>query len=341
MASGLEAASRRMRPVTKLDLRGPAGLFKSLEKHQLCYGLLTHCSANISRCPIDIITFHRKGINSSNDILTETIELLEFFRKKYPNLVDMPYANTEADPSSGWSKNVTSYADVHYAHMIVSIVLEHWNALIKGPLKRLESISHDNSFLSYHPFEFEQRTMLARFVMNNTQSKTVYFIQKPAYTAMGMLSSLANMAMAMETKSNVTYILSLGNLYAAVLLSSTKPNAEHRIEIKFNKNDWQIASDSNVAYFAEFLDQTRTNPFSVWTKYNRPAYPNETVLNEMMHAQVRISLLKRPIFTAMCIVCKKKNTQFSELSSFLLHFERFFNERIFFFFFKSGERNGL
>lgn len=135
--------------------------------------------------------------------------------------------------------------------------------------------------------------------MNNTQSKTVHFIEKPAYAAMGMLSSLANMATATETKSNVTYILSLGDLYAAVLLSSTKQSSEHRIEIKFNQSNWQIASDLSFAYFAEFLDQTRTNPYSVWTKYNRPAYPNETVLNEMMHAQVRINFLT--IFTSVAM----------------------------------------
>ncbi|XP_055313832.1 alpha-L-iduronidase [Sitodiplosis mosellana] len=281
VASGLEAASRRMNPVSKIPLRGPAGLFKSFEKHQLCYGLLAHCSANESLCPIDIITFHRKGINSPNDILIETIKLLELFRTKYPNLVHMPFANTEADPTSGWSKNVTSYADVHYAHMLVSIVLQHWNSFIKGPLKQLDSISHDNSFLSYHPFEFEQRTMLARFVMNNT--KAVHFIQKPVYAALGMLSSLANTATPMEIKSNVSYVLSLGDLYAAVLLSSTKHNQEDHIEIKFD--DWHSLSDINFAYFAEFLDQSRTNPFAVWTKYNRPAYPNETVLTEMMHAQ--------------------------------------------------------
>lgn len=191
VANGLEAASHRMVPVTKIPLSGPAGLFKSFEKHKLCFGLLNHCSANISLCPIDIITFHRKGINSPNDILTETIKLLELFDQKYPNLQHLPYANTEADPASGWSKNVTSYADVHYAHILVQIVLQHWNAFIEGPLVRLVSISHDNSFLSYHPFEFEQRTLLAKFVMNNTKSKTMYFIQKPVYAALGKLNQFS------------------------------------------------------------------------------------------------------------------------------------------------------
>lgn len=144
-----------MNPVTKLPLRGPAGLFKTFEKHKLCYGLLAHCNEldNVKLCPIDIITFHRKGKgkgdNSSNDILSDTIKLLELFREMYPNLMHIPCANTEADPTAGWTKSNFLYADVNYAHTLISIVLQHWNAFVRGPLKRLDSISHDNSFLRF------------------------------------------------------------------------------------------------------------------------------------------------------------------------------------------------
>lgn len=284
--SGLDAASRRMRPEMRIPLRGPAGLFKSLDKHPLCWGLLNQCNANISRCPIDVTTFHRKGINSSTEILTETIELLNKFHDIYPNLNEMPFANTEADPTSGWSKNVTAYADVHYAHMLISTVFEHWTAYLNGALKRFESISHDNSFLSYHPFEFEQRTLLARFAMNQTQPKSVQFIEKPVYAALGMLSALAMTATDIETKENVTYVLTLGEKYAAVLLLSCKPTHVDSIEIEIHHN----GGGGDFGYLAEYLDQTRTNPFAVWIKHNRPAYPNQTVLTEMLHAQVRYQI---------------------------------------------------
>lgn len=282
--SGLEAASRRMNPITRIPLRGPAGLFKSFEKHRLCWGLLDQCNANVSLCPIDIITFHRKGVNSSSDILSETISLLDIFRKTYHNLKHLSYANTEADPTSGWSKNVTSYADVHYAHMLVSIVFEHWTAFLSGLLGRLESISHDNSFLSYHPLEFEQRTLLARFAMNETKPKSVQFIEKPVYAALGMLSALATTASEINTKKNVSYILSVGEKYAAVLLLSTKNAQVKTIEI--NLHAWQHYSDATFAYFAEYLEQNRTNPYAVWLNNGKPAYPNETVVAEMLRAQV-------------------------------------------------------
>lgn len=309
VSHGLESSARQMH-FRKPPLRGPAGLFKSFGKHQLCFGLLEYCASNISMCPIDIITFHRKGDGSSIEILRKTIELVDLFNDKYPNLKLMPYANTEADPSSNWAKNVTSYADVTYAHMIVSIVLQHWTAFIEGSLENLESISHDNSFLSYHPFEFEQRTILARFAMNNSHPKTVHFIEKPAYAALGMLSSLAIAASEIKIKDDITYIISMGNMYSAVLLLSESS------AIQVIKINLDIASSNNsFAYFAEFLDQQMTNPYSVWKYYNEPAYPNETVFAEMMHSQVSIYLIYDMKWS-------RNVPSFIYMNSFMVIFER-------------------
>lgn len=279
--SGLDAAARKLRSATKIPLRGPAGLFKSADMHKKCWGLLDDCNANVSRCPIDVITFHRKGVNSPDDILTETIDLLNKFHSSYPNLGEIPFANSEADPTSGWSKNVTLYADVHYAYILLTIVFQHWNAYLLGLLHQFESISHDNSFLSYHPFEFSQRTILTRFMMNDTNPKSVKFIQKPVYAALGMLNALASTATKFHTHQSVNYILSLDEQYAAVLLLSTEQNhfnAEITIHMKWNCTAF--------AYFAEFIDQEQTNPYYIWLKYNKPSYPNDTVLFEMQRAQV-------------------------------------------------------
>lgn len=264
----------------------------------MCWGLLENCNANVTRCPIDVITFHRKGANSSNDILTETIELLREFDYLYPNLSEMPFANTEADPTSGWSKNVTSYADVHYAHMLASIIFQHWNANLMGVLHRLESISHDNSFLSYHPFEFDQRTLLARFMMNNTHPPSVLFIQKPVYAAFGMLAALATNATALHTSESVNYILSLDKQYAAMMLLSTEQSSFITIEIAVNMK-WNCTT---FGYFAEFIDQDQTNPYSIWLKYNKPSYPNGTVLNEMQRAQVHWKMAYDGIEQTMIII---------------------------------------
>lgn len=281
----MDAAARKLRPAIKIPLRGPAGLFKSAKVHQMCWGLLNVCNANASLCPIDVITFHRKGLNSADEILTETIELLMEFQSLYPNLSDLPFANTEADPTSGWSKNITSYADAHYAHTLTSIVFQHWNAYLSGQIHRFQSISHDNSFLSYHPYEFSQRTLLARFMMNNTCPKSVKFIQKPVYAALGMLSALARKATPFYTQNNVNYIVTMDKQYAAVLVLSTEQirfNIEIKLDLKWNF--------TKFAYLAEFVDQEQTNPYAIWLKHQKPSYPNNTVLLEMQHAQVYIKM---------------------------------------------------
>lgn len=51
-------------------------------------------------------------------------------------------------------------------------------------------LSNDNAFLSYHPYPFTQRTMLARFQVNSTRPPHVQFIRKPIHAVMGLLSMI-------------------------------------------------------------------------------------------------------------------------------------------------------
>lgn len=294
IADGLRAAARRTTPRLTFKLRGPAGLFKSIEKHKLCWGLLNYCDSNVTRCPIDIITYHRKGIESPDDILIESIELLDTIHKLYPNLKSLSYSNSEADPSAGWSKNFTSNANVHYAYSLIEIVFQHWNAIYDGSMDGLDSISHDNSFLSYHPFEFEQRTLLAKFSMNQTVPETIQFVQKPVYAALGMLGGLAKYSTKMYRESNISYILTLSNNYAAILLTKSDDNNRdmNETEINISIRNWTSRSsnsDKEYVYFGEVLNSDQTDPYSIWMKYNRPSYPSEEVWSEMLRAQVRKS----------------------------------------------------
>lgn len=276
----------------KLSLRGPAGLFKSKEKHKLCWGLLNKCNTNISECPIDVLTFHRKGQQSYNDIIIKTKQLLNIIYEDYKHLNELPFANTEADPFSGWSKNLTIYSNVHYAVMLINIVFDHWNALYTNELKNLISISHDNAFLSYHPYEFEQRTLLARFQMNETKPYFVDFIQKPVYAALGLLSSLGKFAaeIVMTSSKNVSYLTTISENYAAVLLTSNPRTTEDQsghCNFKINlHNFYENQSNTTLAYFVEHLQSNLTDPFYIWENYGRPSYPNASVMREIVKAQV-------------------------------------------------------
>ena len=87
--SGIRAAERQYNLDFHLKLRGPAGIFKQESKHVLCFGLLESCNKNIRKCPIDIITFHRKGtgVNAAEiyeggfDIKNKIQEMFSSLRK--------------------------------------------------------------------------------------------------------------------------------------------------------------------------------------------------------------------------------------------------------------------
>ena len=51
-------------------------------------------------------------------------------------------------------------------------------------------LSNDNAFLSYHPHPFSQRTLTARFQVNNTHPPHVQLLRKPVLTVMGLMALL-------------------------------------------------------------------------------------------------------------------------------------------------------
>jgi L-iduronidase len=282
-------------------LRGPAGLFKDEEKHPLCWSTLENCNANPRKCPIDIITFHRKGNgNAAEEILNGSLDLLNEFAQKYPNLTGFKYSNSEADPIKKWSEPRDFQADTRYGAVLVETVLGHWQAIYDGRMHGLESISHDNSFLNFHPNYFTQRTLIARFQMNNTTPKHSQFVQKPVFSALGLLSNLANLAgkVSVVADKQLSYVITTndtpGKFYSCVLLWShvnlnTFTNKTQTFEININNVSSRNASES-LFYFVEGLDNKRTNPWAVHRGHKSPAFPDFNVLEQMRAAQNPIVL---------------------------------------------------
>lgn len=280
---------------TKHQLRGPAGLFKSVDKHKLCWGILKKCNTDSNWCPLNTLTFHRKGQTSHSEILNETISLLQLIYNDYPNLIHIPYANSEADPTSGWSKPHIPYSDVRYANMLILTVFEHWSAMYSNKLKNLESISHDNAFISYHPFEFEQRTLLAKFSINNTKPPHVQFIRKPAHAALGMLAALTGYANNIQILPNMICLTSANKDYGAILCTSLEQNRSKHYYDQISINVSTILSQNCIphssAYFVEYLDNRLTNPYNVWINSGRPSFPNASVLSKMRASEVNSDFL--------------------------------------------------
>ncbi|EDW03800.1 GH11437 [Drosophila grimshawi] len=276
-------------------LRGPAGLFKSEERHPLCWQLLDVCNQELAKCPIDILTYHRKGLDgSATEILNGSLVLLSNIYQDYPQLQHLPVANDEADPIAGWSTPRDFQADVRYAATLMSTVMLHWHAkLAGGVMSQLESISHDNAFLSYHPYEFSQRTLLAHFRMNETQPAHSQFVQKPVYAALGMLAKLGTRAadlelVNMDSKHSVQVLRTIsGNgiaQYMATIFLSPE-QAGPQLTAYHHKYTLNMSIANESAFITELLVPYSTDPVHVWQLSGSPAYPNATLREAMRRTQ--------------------------------------------------------
>lgn len=74
------------------------------------------------------------------------------------------------------------------------MIHQHQDLLLADPNSPINYtlLSNDNAFLSYHPHPFTQRTLTARFQVNNTRPPHVQLIRKPVLAVMGLLALLGN-----------------------------------------------------------------------------------------------------------------------------------------------------
>ncbi|XP_046331307.2 alpha-L-iduronidase-like [Haliotis rufescens] len=152
---------------------------------------------------LDFISMHRKGLEMAKNIVDGEWDIYSHLRQKYPSLVNKPFYNDEADPLGGWNKDETWRATAGYAAIAAKIIGQHQNIFRANASAGLKYslLSNDNGFLSYYPHQFTQRTLLARFQMNNTKSPYVTFIPKPIYATMVALSFLGDKQVHLEART--------------------------------------------------------------------------------------------------------------------------------------------
>uniref|UniRef100_A0A336ML52 CSON002247 protein n=1 Tax=Culicoides sonorensis TaxID=179676 RepID=A0A336ML52_CULSO len=297
--TGIERASNELK--FDFKLRGPAGLFKSRETHEFCWKILENCE---KRCPFNVITFHRKGNGTSESILSEGVSLIVELSNKFPKLSQMKFANDEADPIAIWSIPREMQASVGYAATLVETVLSHWTAMYQN-LINLESISHDNAFLSFYPHQFTQRTLLARFQMNNSVPRHTQFIQKPVFAALGLLSNLGALGFDTQIKrewhgKKVTYLSTIGNgsyFYLSTIMvfrqSGTKFKEKNDKNFKFQiplEIKCKLHKNSTIWFVVEGLIQHLNDPYYFWKLNGSPAYPNSSLRADLRKLQTPILL---------------------------------------------------
>ncbi|KAH3707961.1 hypothetical protein DPMN_067382 [Dreissena polymorpha] len=203
----------------------------------------------------------------------------------------------EADPLVGWSQDEEWRADSTYAAIVAKL------------------LSNDNAFLSWSPYQYTQRTLLARFQMNNTSPPHTHFFQKPVYNGMELLSLLGEI----EVQSKITYTNGEDlNTPLGVLASTHTPVTNHTADswqttvLMYMSNDTGPQTDKAYVYLSIdiepprwasqelhmvgwWLDNTLGNSYKLWDEAGRPPYPTLELQHQMRTISNSPPIFNQPV----------------------------------------------
>ncbi|XP_031798861.1 alpha-L-iduronidase isoform X2 [Sarcophilus harrisii] len=303
-SEGLREASSR------LKFGGPGDSFHPFPKSPICWNLLSHCNNGTNfftgekGVRLDYISLHRKGGGSSVYILEQEKEVVQQIQSLFPNFTHVPIYNDEADPLVGWSQPEIWRADVTYASMVVKVIAQH-QTLLSEPNNTLNYtlLSNDNAFLSYHPHHFTQRTLTARFQMNNTEPPHVHLVRKPVLTAMGLLALLGGTQLWTEARCEGLLVDS--NHTLGVLATShwpeepSSPDSWQATVLVYASDDNQTSANlstvtiqlnnvppaTDLVYMTYYMDNNLTNPYLEWKKLGSPVFPTIKQFQQMRETE--------------------------------------------------------
>lgn len=302
-----------------------------------CWSLLTFINDHNNSFTLDYISIHEKG--KENDLLTilqNEAQVIHELDTKYFKLKNIPVFNDEADPLKMWSKSKEWRADSNYASLTAINIIEHIQAYYNSSSKlyqRMKLISHDNAFLSFYPYQFTQRTLLARFQMNNTNPHYTQFIRKPVFSVLGMFGFLGDIILDSQVSqefrsqirliatrqrlnhSNYTknaYIILLSNGNPSVFNISSALRAEMKIKLPMVKLDESY-------YWARYVvDNVYTNPYLIWKNSNCPDFPSSQLFKEMKKAEEPILIESQEIIINQNVLSLHFDLNYPSISLLIL-----------------------
>ncbi|KAG7490400.1 alpha-L-iduronidase [Solea senegalensis] len=294
---------------TLLRFGGPGDSCHSPPHSPYCWAMLQHCYNGTNYFTgetgvrIDFIALHKKGGGYSLPILQQEIETMGEIQEHFPRFRNLPVYNDEADPLVGWSKPQEWRADVTYAAMVVKVINQHQELLLTDPNSTINYtlLSNDNAFLSYHPHPFTQRTLTARFQVNNTQPPHVQLIRKPVLTVMGLLALLGET----QVLAQVLNVAGTDSGTVGVLASSHTPvmsggsDSWQATALVYNSDDNSSSTDADdvtisltglatqrsLMYVTYYMDNNVSSPYQLWKSMGSPDYPTAQHFRRLRRAQ--------------------------------------------------------
>ncbi|XP_040822038.1 alpha-L-iduronidase isoform X2 [Ochotona curzoniae] len=309
-SEGLRAASPALR------LGGPADSFWPPPRSPLSWSLLEHCARGTNfftgerGVRLDFISLHKKGAGSSIFILEQEAAALQRIRELFPEFSRTPVHNDEADPLVGWALPRAWRADVTYAAMVVKVIAQHQNLLVANASSAVHYalLSNDNAFLSYHPHPFTQRTLTARFQVNNTHPPHVQLLRKPVLTAMGLLALLdgeqlwaevSRAGTVLDSNHTLGVLASVhrpegpGDGWRATLLvyasDDTRAHTNRSVPVTLRLRG--VPPSQGLVYVTHYLDNRLCSPHGEWQRLGSPVFPTPEQFR-------RIRAAEDPVVTA-------------------------------------------
>ncbi|XP_072289725.1 alpha-L-iduronidase [Eucyclogobius newberryi] len=298
-SEGLQAAS------ALLKFGGPGDSCHTPPHSPYCWAMLQHCYNGTNfftgkkGVRLDYIALHKKGGGYSLPILQQEIQTVGEIHKRFPTFQSLPIYNDEADPLVGWSRPQEWRADVTYAAMVVKVIKQHRDVLLSNPNNTINYtlLSNDNAFLSYHPHQFTQRTLTARFQVNNTQPAHTQMIRKPVLAVMGLLALLGDTQVPSQTFPSSETL--------GVIASTHKPAASWGSDcwqssvLIYNSDDNRTSTSTDqvtvalkslpklkgLVYTTFYMDNNSTNSYQLWQSMGSPDFPSPEHFRQLREKQ--------------------------------------------------------
>ena len=181
-----------------------------------CFPLLAHMQNGTSFFggPVrkaDFVAQHSKGNgdgDSVHEIMQKEYEMVAALRTSFPQFFTteskMTFINDESDPEEGWNKPRDWRADTRYGALMAKNVIHHLTAWTNSQNSSAITagleyglLSFDNAFLNYNLNSssvnvFDQRTMVARFQMNESKPYRAETVRKQSINTHALLGLLGD-----------------------------------------------------------------------------------------------------------------------------------------------------
>nr|XP_048707432.1 alpha-L-iduronidase isoform X3 [Caretta caretta] len=191
-----------------------------------------------------------------------------------------------------------------YIALHKKVIIQHQNLLISKTNNTINYtlLSNDNAFMNYHPHYFTQRTLTARFQMNNTKPPHVQMVRKPVLTVMGLLALLGENQVFADiiSKDESADTNTVGVLATAHAPAELQPSDSWQATtLIYASDDNQTSSNisavtvnithfprhADLVYVTYYLDNNLTNPYLEWKKVGSPDFPSVKQFQQIRDAE--------------------------------------------------------